>query len=81
MIRVGGPGYRSNHNRTNMRTQQLRVGGVYPTNHFLGGEQMSKVCGDGAMCERTCPVMLLGRICPDPLTLIEEFLECQAPVS
>lgn len=32
---------------------------------------MSKVCGTGEQCERTCPVMKMGRLCPD----LPEFLE------
>lgn len=30
-----------------------------------------KVCGTGAQCEQTCPVMKMGRICPP----LEQFLE------
>ena len=33
---------------------------------------MDKVCGSGAQCENTCPVMLMGRICPDLPTFLEE---------
>jgi hypothetical protein len=29
------------------------------------------VCGKGAACEQTCPVMSMGRICPT----VEEFME------
>lgn len=29
------------------------------------------VCGKGAACENTCPVMRMGRICPD----LPEFLD------
>jgi len=30
------------------------------------------ICGTGQPCERTCPVMRLGRICPDVPTFLEE---------
>lgn len=35
------------------------------------------VCGNGAACENTCPVMLLGRICPDPVDMVLEVLAAQ----
>jgi hypothetical protein len=36
---------------------------------------MEKVCGSGAQCENTCPVMSMGRICPDLPTFLEEVAE------
>jgi hypothetical protein len=30
------------------------------------------ICGTGRPCERTCPVMRIGRICPDVPTYLEE---------
>ena len=33
---------------------------------------MEKVCGSGAQCENTCPVMSMGRICPDLPTFLVE---------
>lgn len=30
------------------------------------------ICGTGQPCERTCPVMRLGRVCPDLPTFLEE---------
>lgn len=44
---------------------------------------MNVVRGEGAMCQQSCPVsafcpvMLLGRVCPDPVEMVEEFLESQ----
>ena len=32
-----------------------------------------EICGAGAQCENTCPVMRMGRICPDLPTFLEEF--------
>lgn len=40
--------------------------------HPVRGDTMDKVCGSGAQCENTCPVMLMGRICPDLPTFLEE---------
>jgi hypothetical protein len=40
-------------------------------------QQMDKVCGTGAACENHCPVMLLGRLCPDPLDLVLEIRAAQ----
>jgi hypothetical protein len=34
---------------------------------------MGEVCGLGTQCERTCPVKLIGRICPDLPTFLEEL--------
>jgi hypothetical protein len=36
------------------------------------------ICGGGLPCERTCPVMRLGRICPDVPTFLEEVREILA---
>jgi hypothetical protein len=36
-----------------------------------------KICGAGDRCEDTCPVMRMGRICPDVLDAVEEALEPQ----
>jgi len=33
---------------------------------------MGKICGTGDACENTCPVMSMGRICPDLPTFLEE---------
>lgn len=33
---------------------------------------MEKICGSGAQCEQTCPVMRMGRICPDYETFLQE---------
>jgi hypothetical protein len=33
---------------------------------------MGKICGTGDMCENTCPVMSMGRICPDLPTFLNE---------
>lgn len=30
------------------------------------------VCGKGAACEAACPVMLIGRMCPDLPTFLDE---------
>ncbi|SFR75830.1 hypothetical protein SAMN05428970_1976 [Agromyces sp. CF514] len=37
------------------------------------------VCGNGAACEKTCPVMRMGRICPEPAELVKEVLEALQP--
>ena len=42
---------------------------------------MDKVCGSGAQCENTCPVMLMGRICPDLPTFLNEVLCLTAEAS
>ena len=34
---------------------------------------MDKVCGSGDECENTCPVMLMGRICPTPAEFVNEL--------
>ena len=38
---------------------------------------MGIICGTGAQCEDTCPVMRMGRVCPDVLDAVEECLEPQ----
>lgn len=45
--------------------QHQRTLGGFMTNTDL-------VCGAGAACEKTCPVMLMGRICPDVPTFLDE---------
>ena len=39
---------------------------------------VDKVCGAGEMCERTCPVMKMGRICPDLPTFLDELAALMA---
>jgi hypothetical protein len=39
-----------------------------------------KICGTGDECEATCPLMRIGRDCPDPLEAIAESLELQTSV-
>ena len=34
---------------------------------------MGRICGTGEMCENTCPVMEMGRICPPFATFMEEL--------
>lgn len=47
---------------------------VEPKNTF-GEEEapMVKICGSGDTCEKTCPVMSAGRICPDIPAFLEEL--------
>ena len=37
------------------------------------------VCGKGAACEATCPVMLIGRLCPDLPTFLDELTALAQP--
>lgn len=34
---------------------------------------METMCGGGAACERWCPVMKAGRVCPKPEELLAEL--------
>lgn len=39
----------------------------------MGDQATGKTCGTGRDCEQTCPVMRLGRVCPDWATFLEEM--------
>lgn len=34
-----------------------------------------RICGTGAACEQYCPVMRIGRSCPNAQDIINEWLE------
>lgn len=38
-----------------------------------------RICGSGAVCEATCPVKALGRVCPSVAELLVELAEINHP--
>lgn len=38
--------------------------------------ELRDICGSGAACERTCPVMKLGRVCPTVTEFMDEIAAC-----